>query len=275
MVPRGGRGKRRGDERPGTTEARAHEAPPLRPRARGTRDDVADAAGRASRRADPATRNTRADDMAALAHDLRGPLSIIMLETSVLAELANELGAAAVKGHCDQIQHNVEYMARLVADLLDLASSDAGQLRLSPARAELGGLVRAVLGATVPSRDRGRVVLAVRKPVHALVDAARIERVIANLIGNALAYTPPESLISVAVEARDGRAHVSVSDTGPGLSAEEARTVFERYRRGPRGGYGLGLYVCRRIIELHGGEISVTSTPMHGARFLFDLALAP
>ena len=81
--------------------------------------------------------------------------------------------------------------------------------------------------------------------------------------------------ISVEVEARNGRAHVSVSDTGPGLSAEEARGVFDRYRHGPRGGYGLGLYVCRRIIELHGGQISVTSTPMHGARFVFDLSLAP
>lgn len=217
----------------------------------------------------------RADDIAALAHDLRTALAIILLETTVLSDLVTAHPDPTAKDHCDRIQHNVEYMGRLVADLLDLASSDAGQLRLALARAELGRLVRAVLGATVPSRDRGRVVLAVRRPVHALVDAARIERVLANLIANALAYTPPDSLISVEVEARGGRAHVSVSDTGPGLSAEEARTVFERYRRGPRGGYGLGLYVCRRIIELHGGQIGVTSTPMHGARFSFDLALAP
>lgn len=271
MVPRGGRGKRRGEERPSAPEARDHEA---RPRARGTRDDVAEAASRAKRRAAAPTPSTRADDIAALAHDLRTPLSIIMLETAVLGEIVAASHEPGAKDRCDRIQHNAEYMARLVADLLDLASSDAGQLQLSPARAELGELVRTVLGATVPSRDRGRVVLAVRAPVYAMVDAARIERVIANLIANALAYTPPDSLISVEVEAHRGRAHVSVSDTGPGLSADEARTVFDRYRHGPRGGYGLGLYVCKRIIELHGGQIHVTSTPMHGARFFFDLSLA-
>jgi signal transduction histidine kinase len=242
--------------------------------AAGTRDDLADKARAAQRLAsEPGAPD---DDVASLAHDLKNPLTVIMLEAT---QIEQRLGAAAtpeVLRGLERIGLNAAYVDRLVSDLLDVASADAGRLELRLERLDLARIVRAAAELSVSSPDRARVRVDIRDIAFAWGDEVRIERVIANLVGNAFKYSP-DGLVTLRLEVRGSRACVSVIDTGPGLTAEEARRVFERYRRGTAGnshGYGLGLYTSRKIIEAHRGRIGCVSTPRRGARFYFELPLA-
>jgi signal transduction histidine kinase len=240
----------------------------------GTRDDLADKARAARRQAsEPGAPD---DDVASLAHDLKNPLTVIILESN---QIEQRLGAAAtpeVLRGLERIAQNAAYVDRLVSDLLDVASADAGRLELRLERLDLARIIRTAAERSVASPDRARVRVDIRHIVFAWGDETRIERVISNLLGNAFKYCP-EGSITLRLEARGSRACVSVVDCGPGLVAEEARRVFERYRRGTAGnahGYGLGLYTSRKIIEAHRGRIGCESKLGRGSRFYFELPLA-
>jgi len=208
------------------------------------------------------------DDLAEIVHDLRGPLSAIALEAHLLGECAGRGETVA------RIERNTSYMDRLVSDILDLCAADAGRLSLDLDQAELGEVVMRVV-QRLSTVDGARV--QVDRPATAVsfYDERRIERVLANLVDNALKYSPPRSPVTVRVRTAASRATVSVIDAGPGLAPADAAAVFEKYRRAPtaqgRTGSGLGLYVCRRIIEQHGGTLRVHSEVGAGSRFEFDL----
>jgi signal transduction histidine kinase len=208
--------------------------------------------------------------IALIAHDLKTPLSIIMLETQLLGE---NVADVSVQKSLSRIQQNTAYIDRLVGDLLDLATADAGQLLLRRERLDLVQLLGEVLDRAVSSLDRDRVVMQAYCPaafVHA--DRNRLERVVANLISNALKYSATP--VNVAIEIAGGkRARVTVIDRGQGLTNEQARTIFDRYRRAQteREGYGLGLYISHRIIDAHGGRLGVVSSPGQGSEFYFEL----
>jgi signal transduction histidine kinase len=108
-------------------------------------------------------------------------------------------------------------------------------------------------------------------------DPIQLERVLGNLLDNAISYTPCEGRIEVAAVGRDGMVEVSVTDTGPGVPPEHREDIFERFTRVPgvegrKKGYGLGLYSCRQIVEAHGGRIWVEPGPQGvGSRFVFTL----
>jgi signal transduction histidine kinase len=248
--------------------------PPTPVVALGTRQDLADKARAAQRLAtEPGSPD---DDVASLAHDLKNPLTIIMLESNQIEQRLGLHATPAVLRGLERIAQNAAYIDRLVSDLLDVCSHDAGRLDLRIERLDLARLVRGAAERAVASPDRARVRVEIRSIVFAWGDEMRIERVISNLLNNAFKYCP-EGSITVRLDARGSRACVSVIDSGPGLSADEARRVFERYRRGSTGtqhGYGLGLYTSRKIIEAHRGRIGCVSTSGRGARFYFELPLA-
>jgi signal transduction histidine kinase len=242
--------------------------------AAGTRDDLADKARAARRLAtEPGAPE---DDVASLAHDLKNPLTVIMLETSQIEQrLAKQATPAILRG-LERIAQNAAYVDRLVSDLLDVASADAGRLELRLERVDLARLITSAGERVVASPDRTRLRVEIRDVVFAWADEMRLERVIANLVANAFKYCP-DGFVTLRLEARGSCSCVSVIDSGPGLSADEARRVFERYRRGTAGnthGYGLGLYTSRKIIEAHRGRIGCVSKPGHGSRFYFELPLA-
>lgn len=209
-----------------------------------------------------------------IAHDLKTPLAIIMLEMQLVGERLN--ADPAMQHSVDRITQNVAYIDRLIADLLDLASVDAGllhqQLRVEPV--DLCALLGESIERAVPSVDRGRVSLELRG--HAIVrgDRNRLERVIANLVGNALKYSSAQ--VTIVLECVGGRARVAVTDRGLGLTPEQSRTAFFRYRREAnamrsRDGYGLGLYISQMIIDAHHGSIGVNSTVGQGSEFFFEI----
>lgn len=220
------------------------------------------------------------EDVAALAHDLKNPLTIIMLEAMQIEQRLGTRMPPPVQRGLERIAQNAAYIDRLVSDMLDMASADAGRLELRLERIDLTRLLREAVGRAVPTTERNRVRLEIRDVLFVEGDEMRIERVISNLVHNALKYGGDFGPVTVRLDARGAHACVSVIDTGPGLTPDEVRVVFERYQRAPRTagqpGYGLGLYTSRRIIEAHKGRIGHASQATRGSRFYFELpAIAP
>jgi signal transduction histidine kinase len=224
-------------------------------------------------RADELRRNMTAD----VAHELRTPLSVIRGKLEGVIDgiyPANE-------AHLAPVLEETEVLTHLVEDLRVLAQAEAGQLRLDRRPTDVGDLLRdAYVNFTPQAEDRG-ITLGLDLPaslpkVHA--DWRRISQVLGNLINNALQHTPPGGHVRLAAEARDECVAISVRDTGVGISPEEIPYVFERFWRGDKarvrteyGGSGLGLAIVKQIVELHGGQIDVTSEPGLGATFTFTL----
>lgn len=213
-----------------------------------------------------------------ISHDLKNPLSIITLQSRLLTRRLAELGLAEERQALEVIAQSAGYIDRMVREMLEMSYLESQDIQLAREPVHLAEFLKAVLERTVSTSDRWRVHLEVRHAVTALCDAGRIERVLANLVQNAVKYGGAEGSITVRLEARGDRALVTVADQGPGLTAEEAGFVFEKYRRtrsaARREGLGLGLYISRKIVEAHGGQIGVESTPGRGARFWFTVPQA-
>jgi signal transduction histidine kinase len=215
------------------------------------------------------------DDAIAIAHDLRGPLSVVGLEVTMLEELLPT--RADVRVVLRRIARNLTYLDNLVHDLLDVAAIDAARFAIHTEPTELCGLVAEVVDRTVSSRDLARVDVSVAGSLVVAADVRRIERVLGNLIQNALKYSAPPARVSIVVDRRADMARVCVSDAGPGMPQDEASRVFEKFRRARASaredGVGLGLYVSRKIIAAHEGRIGVDSVVGRGSRFHFELPL--
>jgi signal transduction histidine kinase len=170
----------------------------------------------------------------------------------------------------------VRRLSHLVNDLLDVTHLDTDQFPLRPRAADLAVTV----GEAIDTFQRGNVRQIARAlpaaPVQATFDPDRIVQVVLNLLENAAKYAPLPAPISVALARVPGGARVEVRDGGPGLTPDAQIRVFDRFVRergdgdGTRG-LGLGLYLCRSIVERHGGRIGVESTPGLGATFWFEL----
>lgn len=214
------------------------------------------------------------DEVAEIAHDLRSPLGAIALEATLLDEQLDVGNIVDPGGAVTRIQRNVAFLDRLVLDLLDVCAAARGELILARAPTELCALLGRVI-SRVSGSARGRVFLDATDPVVANVDDHRIERVVSNLLDNAIKYTPEPGAIVVGLTCDGHEVRISVSDSGQGIDGVDVPHVFERYRRagtarGTRGN-GIGLYACKKIVEAHGGEIGVASIRGVGSRFFFSL----
>lgn len=215
------------------------------------------------------------DDVAQIVHDLKNPLSTIAVEVRLLDDKLAHGHPLDTRDALARITRNVEFLDRMVQDLLDLCAFDAGRLELHRRPTELRMLLEQIIDRVVPTRDRGRVSLHAAEPLTASIDDLRIERVVANLLQNALKYAPKITDIVVELAAINDAIRVSVTDAGPGMTPAETRYVFDKFRRastaGAREGSGLGLYISRKIVEAHGGRIDVTSVQGGGSQFFFEL----
>ena len=206
-------------------------------------------------------------------HELRTPLTSVLANLELLADrseigqLSGDLGEAARSA-----LRSSQRMRRLVADLLLLARTDVG--RVVPREpCDLARIAVEAAGELGPVSERHEIVLDVHP---AVVQAARdeIHRLTINLLENALRHTPPSSRIRVSTNAAGGQATLIVEDNGPGVPAELAPTLFERFVRGAgdRGGsFGLGLAIVKAVAETHGGSVTLESPPDGGARFVVRL----
>jgi two-component system sensor histidine kinase ResE len=210
-----------------------------------------------------------------IVHDLKSPLSTIELELAIIAERRGD--DPELLPLIGRIRRNVLFLDRLVYNLVDACAIANGQFALSRARRDLARTVANVVDRVVPTRDRHRVALGSSRSIVAMIDEIRIERVIANLLDNALKYTPRESAITVSLSSTSRHAEIAVTDTGPGLSRDELSTIFDPYRRGAtsrdRRGCGLGLHISKQIVEAHHGRIGVECVREVGTRFYFTLPI--
>lgn len=225
----------------------------------------------------PEAERVIADDVAEIVHDLKSPLCAIALEATLLdAKLLQGARVEALQAVA-RINRNVAFLDRLVLDLLDACSLATGHFELRREPHDLRVLLEDVIDRLIIAAGRASVFLEASGPVILPMDAYRIERVVANLIDNALKYTPASSGIVVRLTRCHAGVCVSVIDSGPGIAGSELADLFERHRRAEtargRAGNGLGLYVCKKIVEAHGGKIGVESSRGVGSRFFFELPI--
>ncbi len=217
------------------------------------------------------------DELVEIVHDLKNPLSTIGLEMSLLDDKLTYLASPDVRATMLRIRRNLAFLDRLVHGILDTDALEGGSFSLRRRPVELCALLLQVVERSVSSRDRTRIYLEAPSRLTVSVDGVRIERVVANLVQNALKYSHEGSGVVVRLERTPTNVRVTVIDSGPGISREETGRIFERYQRGAHGhrhdGCGLGLYIARRIVEAHGGTIGVESLPNIGSRFYFELPL--
>ena len=206
-------------------------------------------------------------------HDLRTPLA----NMQAMLEAVDD-GLARPEDYLPALHEQVRTLSGLVDDLFELARIDSGALTLELRRAELGTVVSSCLrGVEAEARARG-VVLGADGHAAATFDAAKIERVLQNLLTNALRHTPDDGTVAVLVKPDAEVVRVIVEDTGDGLSPEAARRMFERFWRADAArssrGAGLGLAIARGLVEAHGGRIWAENRPGGGARVSFTLPAA-
>lgn len=207
-----------------------------------------------------------------VSHDLRSPLTAISTASEVLADVAQPLSAADRDELLAVIRLQVRRLDRLVANLLDLSRLEVGAARPDVELWTADGLVARALEALGPEGERVAVSL---PPAPATrVDAAQLERVLVNLLENALSHSSAGAAVEVRAEHEGDELVIRVIDRGPGISPDEQAAIFEPFRQGATGdarGAGLGLAIARGFAELNGGRLWVESELGRGATFALAL----
>lgn len=221
----------------------------------------------------------RDDFLAIVTHDLRDLLGGIVVSASVISKsAARDQDGGGTLAETQRIQRYAARMTRLIGDLTDVASIDAGKLAVAPSVRDLAGLIAEAEDSFKASASaKGISVLSriTAPPLMAAFDHDRILQVLANLVSNSLRFTPEGGKIIISGERDAANVRLSVVDTGSGIPEGSLDSIFERFsqagRKDRRGGLGLGLYISRCIIEAHGGRIWAESQPGAGAKIVLTL----
>lgn len=221
----------------------------------------------------------RREDVARMiSHDLRTPLGVILAQAKLLGR-RNE-GAAAVRARGETIAASAQRMAAMLNDLVDSTLLEAGKLRLELAPVDIPDMLRE-LRARLAAPFHGERIQVEAAPglPKVTADPNRIERVLVNLLTNALKYSAPGSAVVARARAEDPFLVVEVEDSGQGIAPEDLPRLFERYFRALGSsrleGVGLGLYTARMLVEAHGGSIEAVSVQGKGSVFRVKLPLRP
>jgi signal transduction histidine kinase/ActR/RegA family two-component response regulator len=219
--------------------------------------------------------------LATLSHELRTPLNAVLGWAEML--LGGQHKPTDVQRGLETIVRNARAQAQLIEDLLDMSRIVSGKVRLDVQRIDLASVVEAAVDAVQPSADAKEIRL------HKLIDPLagpvfgdpnRLQQIVWNLLSNAVKFTPRGGRVQVLVGRVDAHIEITVTDSGPGISAEFLPHVFERFRQADasitrkHGGLGLGLAIVKQLVELHGGTVRVEAAgPGGGATFIVSLPL--
>jgi len=214
------------------------------------------------------------------AHDLRAPLFAIQGYLRLLRKslYLDEKQASWF----DAVEQSGEKLTLLVKDALDEARIENGHLKIAPTTVDPRALVRRTVQLFKPLADERGIalepILLESTPATVLADERLVERLLHNLVANAIKFTPQGGYVRVASSGGPDSVELSVSDTGPGIPENLRSAIFEKFRQlestGPRAGFGLGLSICAKIVKLHGGLIWVEPAPGGGSNFIARLPLS-
>ncbi len=220
----------------------------------------------------------RSTILSSVSHDLRTPLATISGAASSLAEGREELNAADRRDLARSIYREADRLDRLLKNLLDMMRLEAGAVRLNKEWHSLDEIIGAALARQEGRLDGHAVSTAFPTDLPLVfVDGVLLEQVVINLVENAVKYTPPRSTIDLSASVRDREVVVEAADRGPGIHPEEESRIFDKFYRGKsarEGGVGLGLTICRGIVEAHGGRIWAENRSGGGALFRFTIPLS-
>lgn len=214
-----------------------------------------------------------------VSHELRSPIAKIKSSLSVITDgEAGTVNDTAMR-FIEISTRAAESLWKLIENILDFKKLESGKFRLLRQRVSLVELVENAVTDFKPVAEQAGITLSFQNTEHPIVyaDTQRILQVIENLLSNAVKFSPPNSAITISVSKVKNRARVGIQDEGPGISAHDQTRLFEKFQqldspdRRMRGGSGLGLSICKEIVEAHEGFIGVDSHPGSGASFWFEL----
>ncbi|MEE8387670.1 MAG: HAMP domain-containing sensor histidine kinase [Acidiferrobacterales bacterium] len=226
--------------------------------------------------------NLRRELVANVSHDLRTPLASLQGYLETLRVKEATLSDTKKREYLDVALKHCQHLAKLIGDLFDLAKLDAREVKLHCETFTLADLLQDVILKFKLQADSKNIFVSanVDKAVHFVcADIALMERVLGNLIDNALRYTPEGGQVTVNVTAQGQHIRICVHDSGTGIPADKLPFIFDRFYRiedstsNTHTGVGLGLAITKRIVELHGSSIKASSSPDNGTEISFDLPL--
>jgi signal transduction histidine kinase len=220
----------------------------------------------------------RADFVSLVSHELRAPMASLVGSSQTLRQRWRELNPDQRESFLALIGSETERLAALVGDVLDTSRIEAGTFTYRFGEVDLGALVRDSVASVSLAQDEVSVTADVRGELPSVRgDRDRLQQVLANLLDNAVKFSPVGEEVRVNAFHRDSRVRIEVSDRGPGVAPEQQRVIFEKFGRGHsagspgKPGTGLGLFIARSIAEAHGGSLEVESRPERGATFTLML----
>lgn len=224
---------------------------------------------------------TRDEVLRIVSHDLNNMLGTVLGMAAIIVEDSDPAGASGTFEHAQWITRAAMRMKRLVGDLTDAASIEAGALALAMEAADPAAVVSEAVGTFQVSAAERNIELvaeiAATVPL-ARMDPARIYQVVTNLLSNAIKFTPRAGRVVAHVVRQGEEILFSVRDTGSGIAADMLTPIFTRHvqlEKNDRRGVGLGLYISRSIVRAHGGRIWAESVPGEGSTFFFTVPIAP
>lgn len=242
-----------------------------------SRDEIGSLAGHVDQLAATLEKNRTARQrwMADIAHELRTPVAILKGEVEALADGVRQ----ADERMSQSLREEIDHLSTLVDDLQTLALSDAGALNVIKEPVDLDGLVRQCVTAFEERLSaRGiKVEMVADETVILTADQRRLRQLLHNLLENCSRYVAQDGVVRVCVEKQEGRAVLTLEDSGPGLDDGHLSRLFDRFyrvepsRSRSSGGTGLGLSICRNIVEAHDGRIDATHSPLGGLRITVTL----
>jgi PAS domain S-box-containing protein len=240
-----------------------------------------------------AERATRARDdvMAIVVHDLRNPMNTISTSATIIGDslekraekgvdISNPALSVDLKTCVEAIQSSIKTMDRLICDLLDVSRMEAGSFSIQQTHVDIGALLEETLKLCESQARVKKITVRAEIPSGLPLvsgDRDRLDQVLSNLLGNAFKFTPEGGRVMVRARKVNGSVQITVKDSGQGIPAADLPRIFDRYWRGDRAsrdGAGLGLAICKGIVDAHGGKIWVESVLGRGTTFHFTVPCA-
>ena len=211
-----------------------------------------------------------------VSHELKTPITVVI--GSVYTALSRGISRKEMQLLLRDAASSAESLATIVDNLLELSRAQAGRLQMRAEQVDIAGTIRGVIENLKGKSEIHKLLTDLPQNLpNILVDKVRVERILHNLVENAIKYSPGGGDIIISARQENGRIAIAVKDQGLGISPDDQSRIFQPFERLDKadimGGVGLGLNVCRRLVEAHGGRIWIESEPGKGSTFLFTLPL--